>query len=96
MGALSQFLSGVTERFCKIKSIFFSFRVLAGGFVIGYAKKFWFSANIKSSRKVCNIRKSLRSQTKVWRLAALIVLHIELCIFISVVLHNKTAFQNEG
>ena len=47
MGALSQFLSGVTESFCKIKSKFSSFRVLAGGFVIGYAKKSWFSANIK-------------------------------------------------
>ena len=47
MGALSQFLPGVTENFCKIKSKFLSFRVLAGGFVIGYAKKSWFSANIK-------------------------------------------------
>ena len=34
-GALSQFLSGVTESFCKIKSKFLSFRVLAGGFVMG-------------------------------------------------------------
>ena len=47
VGALSQFLPGVTENFCKIKSKFLSFRVLAGGFVIGYAKKSWFSANIK-------------------------------------------------
>ena len=47
MGALSQFLSGVTESFCKIKSKFLSLRVLAGGFVMGYAKKSWFSANIK-------------------------------------------------
>ena len=39
MGALSQFLSGVTDSFCKIKSKFSSFRVLAGGFVMGYAKK---------------------------------------------------------
>ena len=47
MGALSQFLSRVTERFCKIKSKSLSFRELAGGFVIGYAKMSWFSANIK-------------------------------------------------
>ena len=48
METLSQFLSGVTESFCKIKSKFFSFRVLlAGGFVMEYAKKPWFSANIK-------------------------------------------------
>ena len=37
----------------KIKSKFLCFRVLAGGFVMGYAKKSWFSANIKISRKVC-------------------------------------------
>ena len=47
MGAHSQFLSGVTESFCKIESKFLSFRVLAGGLVMGYAKKSWFSANIK-------------------------------------------------
>ena len=47
MRTLSQFLSGVTESFCKIKYNFFSFRVLAGGFVMGYAEKSWFSANIK-------------------------------------------------
>ena len=35
MGALSQFLSGVTESFGEIKSKFLSFRVLAGGFVMG-------------------------------------------------------------
>ena len=34
-GALSQFLSGVTESFGEIKSKFLSFRVLAGGFVMG-------------------------------------------------------------
>ena len=39
MGTLSQFLSGVTESFCKIKSKFLSFRGLAGGFVVGYAEK---------------------------------------------------------
>ena len=39
MGALSQFLSVVTESFCKIKSKFLSFRVLAGGIVMGCAKK---------------------------------------------------------
>ena len=74
MGALSHFLSGVTESFCKPRFKFLSFRVLAGGFVMGYAKS-WFSANKKSSRTVCSITKSLRSQTKVWKLAALIVLH---------------------
>ena len=47
MGTLSQILSGVIESFCIIKFKFLSFRVLAGGFVIGYAKKSWFSANIK-------------------------------------------------
>ena len=47
MGALSQFLSRVTDSFFKIKSKFLSFRVLAGGFVMVYAKKSWFSANIK-------------------------------------------------
>ena len=38
-GALSQSLSGVTESFCKIKSKFLSFSVLAGGFVMRYAKR---------------------------------------------------------
>ena len=37
----------VTESFCKVKSKFLSFRVLAGGFVMGYAKKSWFAANMK-------------------------------------------------
>ena len=41
MGTLSQFLSEATESFGEIKSKFSSFRVLAGGFVMGYAKKFW-------------------------------------------------------
>ena len=36
-----------SQKVCKMKSKFLSFRVLAGGFVIGYAKKSWFSANIK-------------------------------------------------
>ena len=39
MGVLSPILSGVTESFCKIKSKFLSFRVLAGGFVMGCEKK---------------------------------------------------------
>ena len=47
MGTLSQFLSRVTESSCKKKSKFLSFTVLAGGFVMGYAKKSWFSANTK-------------------------------------------------
>ena len=41
-GALFPFLSGVTEFFCKIKSKFLNSRVLAGGFVMGCAKKSWF------------------------------------------------------
>ena len=70
MGALFPFWSGVTEKFCKIESKFLNSRALAGGFVMGCAKKSWFEAYIKkSSRKVCNITKSLRSQTKVWKLA---------------------------
>ena len=76
MGALSQFFPvfpRVKESFCKIKSKYLSFRVLAGGFVMGYAKKFWFSANIK--KVVEKSAKSLKSQNKVWKLAALIVLH---------------------
>ena len=47
MGTLSQFLSEVKESFWKIKFKLLSFRVLAGGFVMGYAKKSWFLANIK-------------------------------------------------
>ena len=39
---LFPFLSEVTEYFCKIKSKFLNARVLAGGFVMGCAKKFWF------------------------------------------------------
>ena len=38
---------GVPEIFGKIKSKFLSFRVVFGGFVMGYAKKSWFSANIE-------------------------------------------------
>ena len=72
MGAIFPLLSEVTEIFCKLESKFLNSKVLAGGFVMGCAKRFWFSVNIKSSRKVCNITKSLRSQTKVWKLAALL------------------------
>ena len=32
---------GVTEFFCKIESKFLNSRVLAGGFVMGCAKKYW-------------------------------------------------------
>ena len=39
MGAVFPFLSEVTEVFCKIESKFLNFRVLAGGFVMGCAKK---------------------------------------------------------
>ena len=41
-GALSQFLFGVTKSFCKIKFKFLSFRVLAGGFVMGCQKSLGF------------------------------------------------------
>ena len=47
MGALFPFLSGVTEIFGKIESKFLNSRVLAGGFVVGRAKKSWFYAYIK-------------------------------------------------
>ena len=39
MGALFSFLPRVTEIFCKIESKFLNFRVLAGGIVMGCAKK---------------------------------------------------------
>ena len=42
VGALFPFLSGVTEMFWKIETKFMNFRVLAGGFVMGCAKKSWF------------------------------------------------------
>ena len=41
-GGAFLFLSGVTESFCKIQSKFLSFRVLAGGFVMGSAKSLGF------------------------------------------------------
>ena len=41
-GALFPFLSGIIEIFCKIESKFLNSRVLAGGFVMGCAKKSWF------------------------------------------------------
>ena len=70
-GALFSFLSEVTKIFCKIESRFLNSRVLAGGFVMGCAKKVLVFLGIykKCSRKVCSITKSLRSQTKVWKLA---------------------------
>ena len=46
-GCFPSFCLGSQKVFCKIKSKFLSFRVLAGGFVMGYAKISWFSANIK-------------------------------------------------
>ena len=36
------FLFGVTESFCKMESEFLNSRVLAGGIVMGCAKKSWF------------------------------------------------------
>ena len=48
MGTLFLFFYGVTESFFKIKSKSLIFRVLAGGFVMGYAKKSWFSTIIKN------------------------------------------------
>ena len=41
-GRFPNFMSKVTESFGEIKSKFSSFRLLAGGFVMGYAKKSWF------------------------------------------------------
>ena len=41
-GALFLLLSRVTEFFCKVESKFLNSRVLAGGFVMRFAKKFWF------------------------------------------------------
>ena len=38
---------------------------LGGGFAMGWAKKYWFYAYIKK------VVESLRSQTKVWKLATL-------------------------
>ena len=71
MEALFPFLSEGTKFFCKIEPKFLNSRVLAGGLVMGCAKKSWFQAYIKSSRNVCSITKNLRSQTKVWKLATL-------------------------
>ena len=42
VAVLFPFLSGVTETFWKIESKFLNSRVLAGGFVIGCAKRSWF------------------------------------------------------
>ena len=42
VGALSPFLSKVTKKFRKTESKFLNSRVLAGGFVMGCAKKSWF------------------------------------------------------
>ena len=70
--ALFPFLSEVTEVFWKIESKFLSSRVLAGGIVMRCAKKSWFLAYIKSSRKICCVTKSLGSQTNVWTLANLV------------------------
>ena len=41
-GRLSRFCLGVTEIFDKIETKFLNSRVLAGGFVMGCAKKSWF------------------------------------------------------
>ena len=74
MGALFPFLSKVTETFCKIELKFLTSKVLTGSFAIGCAKKFLVSSIYKkSSRKVCSKTKSLRSQTKVGKLATLLI-----------------------
>ena len=41
-GALFPFLSEVTDYFCKIESKFLNSRLLADGFVMECAKKYWF------------------------------------------------------
>ena len=76
MGALFPLLPEGTEAFCKMESKFLNSRMLAGGFVIGCAKKSWVLSTIyeKGGRKVCRITTSLRSQTKVWKLATLWVI----------------------
>ena len=68
---LFPFLSEVTEIFCKLKSKFLNSRVIAGGFVMGCAKKSWFQVYYKKvvEKSACSITKSLKSQTKVWKLA---------------------------
>ena len=62
----------------QTESKFLNSRMLAGGFVMGCAKKNVLVLSIykKSSRKVCSITKSLRSQTKVWKLATLTVVTV--------------------
>ena len=41
-GCFFPFLTGVIEILCKIESIFLNSRVLAGGFIMGCAKKYRF------------------------------------------------------
>ena len=65
-GRFSRFCIGSQKFVCRIESKFLNSRVLAGGFLIGCAKKVLvLSIYSKVVEKVCNITKSLRSQTKV-------------------------------
>ena len=90
MGALFRFLSGVTEVFCKIESKLLNSRVLAGGSVMGCAKKVLVLSIYKKSSKVCSITKCLRSQTKVWKLATLLMVLVTL---ITVIFINCAAYK---
>ena len=68
--AFFPFLSGVTEFICKIESKWGAY----WWFCDGMCKKcLGFKHIHKSSRKVCSITKGLRSRTKVWKLATLLL-----------------------
>ena len=56
---------------CKIKYKYWNFRVLAGCFMIKCEQIMVLGIYKKSLGKICSITKSLRSQTKVWRLVTL-------------------------
>ena len=65
------FCLGVTKPFYKRESKFLNSRVLAGGFVMECAKKVLVLSIYKKVVEKLQYNKSLRSQTKVWKLAAL-------------------------
>ena len=72
VGALFLFLSEVTEIFLQNRVKTLEFEGACWWFCDGCAKKLLvLSLYKKSSRKVCSITKSLRSQTKVWKLVTL-------------------------
>ena len=71
MEAIFPFLSGPTENFCETEKKYCNFRVLAGCFGIECEKVVVLGIRKRSCEKVCTITESLRSQTKVWKLATL-------------------------